>query len=185
MKRLCTLLFFGMCAASQLVAQNTYPALLANKPDPQLKDKLATFGQFVGDWTFDGIGYEKDGSRVTDKGEIHFQWVLGGRAVQDVWMETERSDGGSNVFGTTIRFYDPKLDRWLATWNDPVYLSVQPLVGHVAGSEIVLEGTTKDGHQIRWIFSEIRPDSFRWHGEKLIGTEWQIYEELRARRKVR
>jgi len=74
--------------------------------------------------------------------------------------------------GTTIRFYDPKMDRWLATWNDPVYVAFQPLVGHVAGSEIVMEGTTKDDHKIRWIFSEIKPDSFRWHGEKLIGTEY-------------
>jgi hypothetical protein len=48
-----------------------------------------------------------------------------------------------------------------------------------------LEGTTAKTEKIRWIFSEIKPDSFRWHGEKLIGTKWQTYEELSAHRLVK
>ncbi|SRR5216684_3211085 len=180
-----TLLLFAMLAAPQAFAQSSYPALLADGPYPEYKDKLATFGQFVGVWTFDGVEYHDDGTRPTDKGELHFQWVLQGRAIQDVWIETERSDARPNVFGTTIRFYDPKTDRWLATWVDPVNVAVQPLVGRTVGSEIVLEGTTKDAGKIRWIFSDIKPDSFRWHGERLVGKEWRTYEELSARRKVK
>ena len=167
-----------LCSQPGLVfAQTTFPALLADGPAAPYGEKLKLFGQFVGDWEFSGVEYHADGSRVTDKGEIEFAWVLGGRAVQDVWIERERSDGHVKTYGTTLRVYDPNLDAWHIIWVDPPTGSLQRLVARKRGDEIVLEGKGPDGIAIRWIFSEIKPGSFHWRGEKLLGASWQIYEE--------
>jgi len=160
-----------------LFAQSAFPALLAGGPAAQYREKLMLFGQFVGDWDFAGVEYHDDGSRVTDKGEIEFGWVLEGRAVQDVWIERERSDGQVKTYGTTIRVYDPNMDAWRVVWIDPPTGSLQTLIGHKIGEQIVLEGKDRDGIAIRWIFSDIKPDSFHWRGERLVGGSWRVYEE--------
>jgi hypothetical protein len=162
--------------------QSTFPALLADGPNQQYRNQLQLFGQFVGSWTFKGTEYHDDGSRTTDKGEIHCQWVLEGRALQDVFLETSRSDHDTLLHGTTIRFYDPKIDAWSVTWINPGAGVVRTFMGRKSGNEIVMEGKASDGSAIRWIFSNIKTDAFHWHGEKLTGTEWRTYEELDARR---
>jgi hypothetical protein len=176
MKTILVVILFCVCPGL-VSAQTTFPALLADGPAAQYRQKLMLFGQFVGDWEFHGVEYHTDGSRVTDQGEIEFGWVLEGRAVQDVWIERERSDGKVKTYGTTLRVYDPKLDAWRIVWIDPPTGSQQTMVGRKVGDQIVLEGKGPDGVAIRWIFSEIKPDSFRWRGERLVGGSWQVYEE--------
>lgn len=163
-------------------AQSTFPQLLADKPDPALADRLATFGQFVGDWTFEGSEIHADGTRGTDKGELHFHWILQGTAIQDVWLETSRSDDSPRLLGTTLRFYDPKTDTWSVTWIHPRYVTAKTLTGRKVGNDIVIDGVTASGTKLRWMFTEIKKDSFRWHAEELIGNDWRITEDLRARR---
>jgi hypothetical protein len=176
MKTMLAVILF--CGYPGLVsAQTTFPALLASGPAAQYRQKLMLFGQFVGDWDFHGVEYHPDGSRVTDQGEIEFGWVLEGRAVQDVWIERERSDGQVKTYGTTIRVYDPKMDAWHVIWIDPPTGSQQTLIGGKVGDQIVLEGKGPDGVAIRWIFSQIKPDSFHWRGERLVGGFWRVYEE--------
>jgi len=157
--------------------------LLAEKPDSRYGEQLMLFGQFVGEWEFEGMGYDTNGKRVTDKGEIHFAWVLQGRAIQDLWIERETSDSRPKVYGSTMRFYDPGIDAWRITWMEPGYGVVTSLIGRRSGVDIVLEGKDATGKLIRWIFSKIAPGSFHWRGERLVGETWQIYEELSARRK--
>ncbi len=61
--------------------------LEADGPDPNLKEKLMLFGQFVGDWDIVEARYtQADGTEVKMKGEVHFGWILGGTAIQDVWI---------------------------------------------------------------------------------------------------
>jgi len=184
--RATTFLMFLLTFAAPLSAQSTFPQLLADKPDPKFHDKAITLGQLAGAWTWEGTEFREDGTRaVTDKGELYFHWILAGRAMQDVWMETERSDGDALVLGTTVRFYDPKTDTWRATWIDPGNNAMKAITGRRTGDDIVFEGTSPSGMQFRWIFSEIKPDSFRWHADRLIGGKWVLYEDLRARRKLR
>lgn len=165
-----------------VAAERTFPALLADKAAPKQAEKLATFGQFVGSWTFEGVEYHDDGTRATDRGELHFRWILQGEAIQDVWIETDRSDDSPKVLGTTLRFYDPKTDTWSVTWVHPRYATVRTLTGRQFGPDIVIDGTSSTGTKYRWIFSEIQKDSFRWHAETLTGTGWKTTEELHARR---
>jgi hypothetical protein len=84
--------------------------LLADGPDPGLKEKLMLFGQFVGDWEIDRKWLEPDGKWRTNKGRVHFGWVLGGRAVQDVWTAIEGAPPKESAIGTTIRYYVPEAD---------------------------------------------------------------------------
>lgn len=171
---------FGVVSAA---AQTTFPALLADKPDPAHRDQLMLFGQFIGDWDFNGIEYHDDGQRPTDKGEIQFRWVLQGTAVQDLWIETERSDSVPMINGTTLRSYDPKTDSWNVFWTDPGLDFTVMLKGRKVGNEIIMTSTTADGKPMRWILSDITANSFHWHAEKLAGKRWRTFDEVWARRK--
>lgn len=87
--------------------------------------------------------------------------------------------------GTTIRVYDPSIDAWQSTWISAIRRSVQTFVARKAGEEIVLESTTKEGSPERWVFSEIKPESFRWHSEETHdgGSSWVLTEEMRIRKR--
>src|SRR5437867_12361 len=90
----------------------TIKGLGADEPFPGLKEKLMLFGQFVGDWETDARYPQPDGTDIKAKGEIHFGWILEGRAVQDVWMGRDQRTGRAVPAGTTLRYYDPKIDAW-------------------------------------------------------------------------
>ena len=160
--------------------------LEANQPFPGLKEKLALFGQFVGDWDILEDRYlQPDGTWAVSRGELHWRWILDGKAVQDVWSFTEQKTGNPIPEGTTVRFYDKKIDAWHSVWISPNQGVVKTFIARRVGEEIVLEGKSTDGHPVKWIFSEIRPDSFRWRSEETRdnGETWTMREEMRIRRK--
>jgi hypothetical protein len=72
-----------------------------------------------------------------------------------------------------------------------------PLIGRASGTEIVNEGkepsslarlygappTPDKAAAIRWIFSDITPDSFRWRSERSAdGARWMLQREYFGRR---
>jgi hypothetical protein len=64
---------------------------------------------------------------------------------------------------------------------------VKRFLARKVGDEIVLEGKTTDGYLVKWIFSEIDRDSFRWRSEETRdeGKTWTLREEMRlVRRKT-
>jgi hypothetical protein len=92
-----------------------------------------------------------DGSRHQGQGEIHFDWIGQGHALQDVWMIPRRADRRTEVpvlpvagnwYGTTIRAYYPTLDAWRIFWIDPATNSYRQQIGRSQGANIVQEGTT-------------------------------------------
>jgi hypothetical protein len=120
--------------------------------------------------------------------EIHFGWVLEGRAVQDVWITPARRDRGPtgpalDWFGTTLRVFDPKSESWRVTWWDPISQLRIDLEGRRQGDDIVQLGT-RMGRPIRWTFSDVRGDSFRWQGHILEpdGATWRLEVDIHARR---
>src|SRR5262249_1841497 len=108
--------------------------LVSDGPDASRADKLKLYGQFVGEWTFDVTNYREDGTTTEGKGEWNFFWALEGRAVQDVWITPPRgqrekpSQTAPSGYGTTVRFYDPKIDAWRITWIDPMHGNVETFV---------------------------------------------------------
>jgi hypothetical protein len=120
----------------------------------------------VGSGDVEIINFKPDGSRETVQGEWHFDWVLDGRAIQDVWIAPKRSlrAGNEDVgeYGATLRFYDPKIDAWRSTWIGPARGWVLPFIGRQIKDEIVLEGDFAPNTSLKWIASDITADSFHW-----------------------
>lgn len=158
--------------------------LLAEGPHPELKEKLALFGQFVGDWEIQAQWYLSDGSTRQGKGELHVGWILDGRAVQDVWVSHQGNPPQRTRVGTTIRFFDPKMDAWQSIWISPIQGVIQTFIARQIADEIVLEGTSPEGLPERWVFSEITPRSFRWRAVQSRdgGATWQLTEEMHMQR---
>jgi hypothetical protein len=146
------------------------------------------YGWLIGGWHMDAVFHLDDGSTLPQKAEAHFAWVLEGRAVQDLWItppREERSSAGSkgvNLYGTTVRVYDSSLRAWRVTWFNPPTGAHDELIGDWSGKDIVQEGKSASGAAIRWSFTEITADSFRWLGERLEadGETWFLQAEFRA-----
>ena len=158
-------------------------ALHAAGPSGPLSEKLGLFGQFVGAWDLECHGKDHDGHDIVVPGELHFGWVLGGRAVQDIWrVPVDPADAPAmrGFHGTTIRFYDPAIDAWRSTWLDPLNCSVRRFIGRPVNGGIVLEGLDEDPRE-RWSFRDITADTFRWIGElsRDGGRTWVLDEEIR------
>jgi hypothetical protein len=160
---------------------------------PEIPESADLYGWLVGSWDLDVIHYGVDVSAQQIKGEAHFSWVLEGRAVQDVWImprranRTESQAKAGNMYGTTLRVWNAALQAWRVTWINPVTGSRDELVGRWSGKDIVQVGARSDGTPIRWMFTEITPDSFRWTGEVLEpdGRTWKLQGEFRAKKSKR
>ena len=153
-----------------------------------LARSLQLFGQFIGVWDLEWRGLDHAGSPIVVRGELHFGWILDGRAVQDVWrVPVDGSDAARMraFHGTTIRFYDPQIDAWRSTWLDPLNGRVRRFIGRPVGHTIVLEGLDEDPKE-RWTFRDITNDSFVWRGERSTdgGRTWTIEDEMYARRRA-
>lgn len=154
-------------------------ALHSSTPAADPADKLGLYGWLIGQWDMDAVVHLGDGTVHNGQGEIFFGWVLQGRAIQDVWSLP------GLFYGTTLRIYDPGLDAWHILWSDPVRQVYTRQIGRARGADIVQHGTDDAGVPIRWSFTEITADSFRWLGERSAdgGATWTLQAEFTARRR--
>jgi len=153
-------------------------ALHCDGPAPDRADKMSLYAWLIGRWDMDAVIHKDDGTKHSGRGEIHFGWVLEGRAIQDVWTLP------GIFYGTTLRIYDPQIDAWHILWSDPLKQFYTRQIGRARGRDIVQEGKDDTGADVRWSFTEITPDSFRWLGERSRDGEasWQQQAEFLARR---
>ncbi|HEX7019217.1 MAG TPA: putative glycolipid-binding domain-containing protein, partial [Gemmatimonadaceae bacterium] len=152
------------------------------------------FTPLIGDWDAEVVDHLPGGITRRQSAEIHFAWVLEGRAIQDVWIVPARherlkgdpSPSDGNRYGTTLRVYDPDRDAWGITWVNPVTRVETRLVGRRVGAQIVQTGADADGRLIRWVFVDLRSDRFHWRGERSAdgGRTWITETEYFARRRV-
>ena len=164
-------------------------ALTAPGPAADLAEKLNLFGRLVGSWDVDLISHRFDpilANRV--ECEWHFGWVLGGRAIQDVWIAPKRAlrqNGDTRgEWGTMIRFYDKAIDAWRCTWHGPQRGVARSFIARPVDNRIVLEGIFEDEGPLRWIFSEITNNSFHWRSV-VSSDNWKtekMIQEMFARR---
>jgi hypothetical protein len=174
---------------------DSFPEVLANPgPHPSLGKHAETYERIVGSWTGEVHNHMVDSSGREDPApvasiEVHFGWVLDGRAVQDVWISPSRRDRAAGVraalewYGSTLRVFDPNSESWRTTWTDPSSGLRIDLEGRRQGDDIVQIGT-RGGRPIRWTFSQIRPESLLWQGHILDpdGATWRLEVEVRLRR---
>jgi len=164
--------------------RDVFNLIAASDPFDEYAEKLMLFGQFVGSWDMDGAWYQQDGRRRTGRGEWHFDWILGGRGIQDVLFA---SGAPAYQFGTTLRCYDSKIDAWHLVWMQPASGEYVYLLGRKAGDKIVAEEVgSHNGRQARWSFKDITTNSFHWLGEVSFddGATWFLEQEMRAVRRM-
>lgn len=180
-------------ASSLEPASDLLDALTAAERLPGRGESRDLYDGLIGSWDAEVVDHLPDGTDRRQSAEMHFAWVLEGRALQDLWIVPARRERNppespaapGNRYGTTLRVYDPALDAWRITWSNPVTGAETHLVGRRVGSQVVQTGADADGRLVRWVFPEIRPDSFHWRGEKSEdgGKSWSCDTEFFARRR--
>lgn len=137
---------------------------------------LSLFGQFAGSWVLDCTEYETGKPPTVRRGEWHFGYALGGRATADVWILP------GVEHGVSVRFPDPAAGAgvWRSTWVGPGRHRTHTFQASRVGEQIVL-----DGGDLRWTFSDIAADAFRWRNEaqRPDGT-WRLQQTFRVWRRV-
>jgi hypothetical protein len=175
----------------QTANSNFHGLLSASGRSPEIPESVDAYGWLVGSWELEVLHYRgADLASQKIKGEAHFDWVLEGRAIQDVWImprPSDRkpdSDHTNNMYGTTLRIWDPAVQAWRIRWVNPVTGHEERQTGRKIGDEIAQIGARLDGTPTRWRFTEITADSFHWIGEALEsdGKTWKLEGEFRARR---
>lgn len=183
--------------------------LVAAGPWPGHEREMNLYGRLVGTWDVVNRYYAEDRQEwVTGTVVWTFGWALAGHTVQDVmWFTAPGPDGyPRRVTGSTVRHYDPASKTWAIVWFSPLG-SVTSLTGRAADDGgITQEGTQADGRRIRWLFTDVTGDSFRWLGyiaddegdrgaegdngnERAMGNEgakgetWRLEQEMLARRR--
>jgi len=152
--------------------------LLTDGPAADRADKMGLYSWFIGAWEMNTTVFADDGRKLTGHGKICVGWTLEGRAIQDVWTIP------GIFYGTTLRIYDPAIDAWHIIWSDPVRQYYARQIGRPQGKDIVQLGKTDTGVALRWSFTEITPNSFRWLGERSFDNQstWQLQAEYLVRR---
>ena len=172
-----------MSSSAEFVA-----SLVTDSAFPPLADELRLFGQFEGAWDLEWRGKGANGELATAPGELTFGWVLGGRAVQDVWrmpLDPSAVPGIQGFHGTTIRFYDPQISAWRSTWLEPFRGRVRRFIGKPTEDGCIVLVSVDDDPMERWSFNNIHPNEFLWRGEVWDATkgEWILEDEMQARRR--
>lgn len=157
--------------------------LLSAGSDIALEEKLMAFGRFVGDWKLiKGRYFQVDGTWKVVHGESHWGWILGGKALQNVWKIYDSSTGKTVQNGTAVRFYDSVTDSWKGVGILPASNSVIQFSGKNDGSNIVLT-YSENNAEARCIYSDISEGSFRWkieHFDPESGT-WNATMEFEVK----
>lgn len=167
-------------------------ALLAACPASDRAEDLKLYEWLVGEWEMDVAMHGAGAPRQTMRGIISAAWVLEGRAIQDVFAVP------GLFYGTSLRFYDPSIGAWQVFWIDPLKSVFFRMIGRAQGNEIVNEGKEtpelarayglpeQSSATVRWIFGDIRPNSFHWRSERSSdGAHWSIQREYFVRRVAR
>jgi hypothetical protein len=83
-----------------------------------IPESADAYGWLVGSWELDvRVYWAMDVAARGIKGEAHFGWALEGRAIQDVWIMPRLADRAAdldkqmNMYGTTLRVWDPSIAR--------------------------------------------------------------------------
>lgn len=159
-------------------------ALLSEVPHPTIPQDNRIFEPFIGSWTLVVRWFDEDG-RLNRQvpGEWHFARVLDGRAIQDIWITPSREErNGQGEYGTSLRFYDSTINAWRSTWIGPVHRVIYTFIARGIDDRVVLETTDDMPLKMRWSFSDISPNSFRWSNEVWQNERWRTQQTFDAQR---
>ncbi|MFD0517737.1 hypothetical protein [Paractinoplanes durhamensis] len=162
--------------------------LVADGPWAGHEQEMDLYGRLVGTWDVTNHYFVEDrGAWVNGTVVWTFGWVLAGHTVQDVmWFTMPRADGyPERITGSTVRHYDPATKSWNVVWFSGRG-TIFALTGRAGDDgDIFQDGTDPAGRPIRWLFTDVTADSFRWLGQVSDdhGATWRQSQEMLARRR--
>ncbi|MCL2562577.1 MAG: hypothetical protein FWE08_00880 [Oscillospiraceae bacterium] len=163
-------------------------ALICETCKDDLREKLNLFGQFVGEWEFEGILGKGTPNEQCIPGEWIFSWILDGTAIQDVFIcpsrkECEKNPNPNAEYGTTVRFYNQATDAWDMFYG--LSGATHLLEGKQVGEQIIVTNKSDPDTLTQWVFSGITKNKFHWQNRTSHdnGTTWHILFELSARKR--
>ena len=100
-------------------------------------------------------------------------------------QDPEANAPGKRYIGTSLRYYHPKTDRWRVVWVGATSGSLCVLEGGRVGDEIRLERLKEGSALLRWTFTDLTDDQFRWTGHISTdgGASWRLEQNMRAKRR--
>jgi hypothetical protein len=146
------------------------------------------YGRLLGVWDVANRYLDEETGRWVEGTVVWtFGRVLADRAVQDfMWFTAPGPDGyPRREVGSTMRLFDSGADAWHVVWFSPKGRTAALVGCRGEHGDIVQEGVRPDGRAIRWVFTELTDDSFRWLGHVSDdgGRSWQLEQEMLARRR--
>lgn len=153
MQRLTPLLVISLlCCAGALAGDESVGDIKPKSPQSPLLQQL------VGTWDVRFEFIDKTGKARTNRGQVHYSWILDGKGLQEIWS-SDASNPEPRPFGTTVDFYDPKHQRWTAVWIYPDEGTTMVTTGGDVDGAFVLTGRDQSGALQRWSTSIIEPDA--------------------------
>jgi hypothetical protein len=144
--------------------------------------ELALFGRFVGEWVVHNALFS-EATETWAESDLRwsFDWIIGGRGIQDVLV-----DESGTAVGTTVRTWDARAG-WRVVWFCPRAAEHVVLGAREMDDRIELAGVQADGRRVRWTFSGIDTDAFTWDGwcSNDDGATWWHEQHMDARRATR
>ncbi|MDP4239984.1 MAG: hypothetical protein Q8904_11000 [Bacteroidota bacterium] len=167
-------------------------SLVASTPHPSTYEKLQPYEPLIGDWEFDWVGHNQDGTTWTVPGEWFFSWILEGRAIQDNWIcpslslrNTGKYPAGQ--YGTTIRFYDENEDSVKVIWIGAINTQLNLFKAVFSENQIIQQEIMIGQKQnpAKWVFKDLKAESFKWEAYQSEENRkvWKLTQEVFARRK--
>src|SRR5688572_11147417 len=93
-------------------------ALKATSPHPALGDQGQVPGRLVGTWDVEYATFAKDGMASQRTGEFIVEWVMDGRALQDLWIVHPSGTRKEREVYTDLHWFDTKSRTWRAAFVD-------------------------------------------------------------------
>ncbi len=157
-----------------------FNTLVSERRHDIIPEEYDYFGFLIGEWSFiwhDNIGTEFE---YVNEGRWTFSRTLEGRAIQDTFVTSKINTVTGELereYGTTIRIYNPQNKNWDVFYGCTGE-AVQ-LVARKEDDEIVITCLTPVGFQMKWIFFDIKEDTFKW--ENIRSTDNGITWDIKAR----
>ncbi|MEN8600294.1 hypothetical protein [Microbacterium rhizosphaerae] len=157
-------------------------SLVADGPAPEFASELALFGRFVGEWEVRNAVYSETAQTWSESDLVWtFGWIIDGRGIQDVLV-----NAAGSALGTTVRTWDSRVG-WRVVWFCPRAAEHVVLTAEQDGNRIELVGVQADGRRVRWVFSDIASETFKWDGwcSNDDGSTWWHEQHMDAQRVTR
>lgn len=160
-------------------------ALQANGPSATIPGEDNIFEFLIGAWDFDW--YYNQGTQMARnlKGEWLFSWIIDGYAIQDVFICPKREskefiETKDVIYGTKLRVYNKKKKLWDIYYVCNGYSTI--LEARKIGASIVLDSVSASKYKMKWIYSNIKENSFQWKSaiSKDDGHTWIVQGEFFA-----